>query len=377
MMEDADLQISGGRFSATYVISGSPAEAKQVAQAICVEQTVEFPEDLLPRAIREHVLGRIESLQESSPGRWQAVISFADETVGGLLPQLLNVLFGNVSLMPGIRLQEVALSEGVLRHFPGPRFGRTGLRALLGVEGRPILSTALKPMGMSSRQLARMAYAFAVGGVDMIKDDHGLADQPFAPWKERVALCAEAVREANARTGRRSIYMPNLTGPAPSLLDRAHEAQEAGAGGLLVSPGLVGWDTMRSLAADPDLSLPVMSHPAFLGSFVTRPESGASHLALFGQWMRLAGADAVIYPNYGGRFSFSRSECLEIVRGTELAMGHVLPALPAPGGGMRLDRVPELRATYGEQVILLIGGDLFRGGDLEASSRRFLDMLTR
>jgi hypothetical protein len=37
--------------------------------------------------------------------------------------------------------------------------------------------TALKPMGSTTAELAKMAYDFAKGGIDIIKDDHGLADQ--------------------------------------------------------------------------------------------------------------------------------------------------------------------------------------------------------
>lgn len=56
-----------------------------------------------------------------------------------------------------------------------------------------------------------------------------------------------------------------------------------------------------------------MKIPLFLGSYVTGRNSGISHSALFGQITRLARADAVIYPNFGGRFSFNRKECESIV----------------------------------------------------------------
>jgi ribulose-bisphosphate carboxylase large chain len=31
-----------------------------------------------------------------------------------------------------------------------------------------------------------MAHACALGGIDIIKDDHGLSDQPFCRYEERV-----------------------------------------------------------------------------------------------------------------------------------------------------------------------------------------------
>ena len=38
-----------------------------------------------------------------------------------------------------------------------------------------------------------MAYDFAKGGIDLIKDDHGLANQNYAPYEERVRACCAAV----------------------------------------------------------------------------------------------------------------------------------------------------------------------------------------
>jgi ribulose-bisphosphate carboxylase large chain len=87
---------------------------------------------------------------------------------------------------------------------------------------------------------------------------------------------------------------------------------------------------------------------------------------------RLAGADATIYPSFGGRFGFTREECLSIVRGTDMDMGPVRSIFPVPGGGMRLDRVPEMLEAYGREVILLIGGGLMTPASaLIENCRRF------
>lgn len=396
MLPNPSLQLSGERFRVTYLLMGSEAEAREKAAAICLEQTVEFPDELTPPGdIRQKVVGRVESFGQAlpveplspagpaesfslvRPERWEAVISYAAETVGGELTQLLNVIFGNSSIKPSIRVQRLDLPETMLAEFRGPRFGREGLREYLNVRDRPLLCTALKPMGLSAADLAELTYQFALGGIDIIKDDHGLADQPFAPFEERVALCAEAVQRANRETGRRSIYMPNVSAPADRIVERALFARRMGAGGLLVSPGLVGMDAMRMLADDDRVALPIMSHPALQGSFVTSPESGISHGALFGQIARLAGADATIFPNYGGRFAFSKAECQSIADATRAPLGAIRPIFPAPGGGMSLECVPDMLQLYGRDVIFLIGGGLFRAGsDLVKNCRYFLGMIS-
>ena len=87
--------------------------------------------------------------------------------------------------------------------------------------------------------------------------------------------------------------------------------------------------------------------------------------------MRLAGADMSIYPNCGGRFSFSTDECHAIADRLVAPMGAISPAFPSPGGGMTLARVPEIVEFYGPDVTLLIGGDLHRGEDLTTTAAAF------
>ncbi len=52
-------------------------------------------------------------------------------------------------------------------------------------------------------------------------------------------------------------------------------------------------------------------------------------------------------------------------------MGGLEPIFPAPGGGMGLDQIPGMLATYGRELIFLIGGALHRGEDLVETSAYF------
>lgn len=379
MLLPTSLDLSGERFSVVYRLTGDEALARVKAEDICIEQTVEFPADLIPEDdIRRHIFGQIESFRPLDEGRYEAVISYAVETASFELTQLLNVIFGNISLKPGIRVERLDLSTSLLNSFKGPRFGREGWREVLNTPKRPLLCSALKPMGFSATALADMAYKFALGGVDLIKDDHGLANQSFSPFKERVERCVEAVERANRETGYNCAYLPNVTAPTDKLVEQSLLAKEAGAGALVVAPGLIGLDSMRMLVDDDRINLPIMSHPAFQGSYVTSPENGLSHFVLFGQMARLAGADATVYPNWGGRFSFSRAECASIVEGSAVPMGHLKPIFPAPGGGMSMKRVPEMLELYGREVIFLMGGGLHQySPDLTANCRYFRELVEK
>lgn len=372
------LELSGERFRAIYDIKGTADEAAATAEEICIEQTIEFPPDLVRRQdILQGIIAEVVSLEARGDDLSRATVEFPLEVAGGELPQLLNALFGNISLRPGIRLVDLELPPALLRWFRGPRFGRRGLREALGVHDRPLIASALKPMGLSPGELAELAAAFVEGGVDIIKDDHGLANQSFCPYEERVRRCAEAVTSAAARRGRPCLYFANATGPARALSDNARIAREAGAAGVVLAPGLAGFDAMAELAVDDELELMVMSHPSLLGSFTASRSSGIAQGVLYGLLNRLAGADVAIFPNAGGRFTFTERDCRDIVAGCERELPGIAASLPAPAGGMSVGRIGEMVEFYGREVILLIGGDLHRHGATVADgARKALEQVT-
>jgi ribulose-bisphosphate carboxylase large chain len=361
MISATQIDLSGDRFKVTYALTGNRQEVDRRAGHICVEQTIEFPQELVgDDDIRNHIIGQIESVEPAGENCWDITISYAIESSAFNLPQLLNVMFGNISLEPGICLKRFDLPSSLSSQFKGPRFGITGLRELCGEPDMPLLCSALKPMGRSAEQLAEYAYKFALGGIHFIKDDHGICNQPFSPFKERVQRCVEAVDKANAETGLHCQYIPTLNAPAHELFDDALWAKEQGVGGLMLLPGISGFDTMRAIADDERIALPILGHPALLGSYVTAPTSGIAPAALFGQIMRLAGADVTIYPNYGGRFSFSKDVCMSIAQAAREQMGAQKPIFPSPGGGMNFSNVPEMIESYGRDIMFLIGGALHK-----------------
>ncbi len=355
------------RIHVTYKYVGE--DPKAIADVIRAEQTIEFPYELAPSWIQEEVVGKVEEISSTDNQNHLITISYNPDVTGGELNQFLNVLWGNVSLFPGIKIIDLKLPNLFLEKFKGPRFGISGLRELTGAQTRPFVSTALKPMGSDAASLAEMARTLALAGFDLVKDDHSLANQPWATWKERVTLVSRAVKEANAITGKNCLYAPSLNLAFDQIIDAAHTAKELGAGALLVLPGITGFDSLRLLAADDSLALPIQGHPAMLGSLVTSKSEGISHGIVMGTLMRLAGADISIFPNVGGRFSFTMEQCLEITDRSRENLGILKPILISPAGGMTLDRIPEMIDMYGRDTALLIGGALSRGSLADNAAR--------
>jgi ribulose-bisphosphate carboxylase large chain len=366
--------ISGERFLVSYRLKGNEKKALSIAKDICLEQTVEFPEELInDEFIKNNIMGKIESFNKISEGTFKADISFAVETSAFELTQFINVIFGNISLKPGIRIVNINLPIGFTKHFNGPKFGIDGLRRILNIHNKPIIASALKPMGMSTKEFAELAYLYAKGGINIIKDDHGLSNQSFSLFKDRVRSCTKAIAKADIETGNKTLYFPNITAPFGEILERADFARNNNAGGFLISPAITGFDCMKHISVSFDR--PIMSHPAFAGVYISGT-SGFTHGAFFGQLTRLAGADAVVYPNFGGRFSFTKAQCRDIVKGTSCEMAHIKKIFPAPGGGMNFSNIPEMASFYGKDVIYLMGGGLFkRSPDLVKNCKELIKLI--
>ncbi len=89
MIEPTTLTVSGDRLKATYEFHGPVADAEARANALRVEQTIEFPADLVPDDdIQREIVGRIEAIEVVRDDLAHAVISYAVETTGYELPQL-------------------------------------------------------------------------------------------------------------------------------------------------------------------------------------------------------------------------------------------------------------------------------------------------
>ena len=358
------------RFEVTYrIFADDQRDAEDRAANIVLEDTLEIPRDVVPSGyIEDVVLGQVEQVKQESENSWLASARYHIDAVGHELPQLLNVILGNASILKGVKAITFRGNGDIRTRFPGARFGVEGMRTLTGRENGGYVCPVIKPQGSSSEQLAKLCYLTARAGADIVKEDHGLANQDAAPFRDRVRLCSDAVARANAeRTAEgdktQSLYFANIGGHGDAVHELAFFAQEAGAHGILLIPGLYGFDAMNRLAQDPDFTLPIMAHPSHLGPYVLSPDTGYGHGMLFGDLMRLSGADISVFPNHGGRFGFSVDECEEIVSRCQSSDGPGKPILPSPGGGMSLDRLGDMKMLYGEDCVYLLGGSLLRFGD--------------
>jgi ribulose-bisphosphate carboxylase large chain len=330
-------------------------------ESLLLEQTVELPRKALRDPfVLENIVGRLALVEPIAGDLHRAVIDFPIIATADDPAQFLNVLFGNSSIQSHVQLADFELPTdwpGRKLTLPGPNFGAEGLRKAVKVPERALTSTALKPIGLTNERLAFLCGLFAQAGIDIIKDDHGLANHSFHPFEDRVMACQKAVREANKATGRHSIYAPNLTGTPQVVLEQLKFAQDEGVGAVMIAPMLLGLPWFAEVVAR-HASVPILGHPSFGGATRIAPE------LLYGKIFPLYGADTTIYANFGGRFAYSRETCGALARElTKPSIPGLTPTLPMPAGGIKYHQVADVLSFYGKDVILLIGGGLYEAGD--------------
>ena len=354
-----------GLFSVTYHVRGSAAEIEARARGIAVEQSVEMPVAAIrDQAVLSEIVGRVERIEDLGDGVFAVGIGLAVATVGDDAGQLLNMAFGNTSLHDDVVLADIAIPDPLVRVFGGPRHGIAGLRARLGLPRRALTASALKPQGLASGALAALAEQMARGGLDFIKDDHGLADQAYARFAERVRACAAGVAAGVRASGHPTRYVPSLSGNLDQMRAQAGLALDLGLDCVLVAPMICGFSTLQALVREfPGLAW--LAHPSMGGAARIAPE------LLIGKLFPLLGADAVIFPSFGGRFGYSRRTCRRLAENARGGVG-MRAALPVAAGGMTLDRTGEILDFYGPDTMLLIGGNLLMAGArISAEAERF------
>lgn len=338
--------------TATYRIR-TDGSVEERAEALALEQTAELPrEALFGEAGRHGLAGRVATIDPDPGGGHRVSIAYPAAAAADDPAQLLNLLFGNASLQSDVEFLDIELPDSLLELLGGPGHGIEGIRQTTGVGDRPLSCAALKPMGLGPEALGAICSTLATAGIDVIKDDHGLADSRYCPLEARTAACLAAIERAAETTGRKVVYAPNLIGSPAALARQLDTAERLGASAVVVAPLVVGLPAFHELARR--ATLPILAHPALAGG----PRI-ASPL-LLGTLFRLYGADAVVFPHAGGRFPFDEGLCGELADRLRRPWAGIRPALPVPAGGMSVERVREMVGFYGTDVMLLVGGTLYR-----------------
>src|SRR6516164_1920504 len=123
----------------TYHIRCEASAAEERARAVAVEQSVEMPVDAIEdERLRREIVGEVREVRDLGSGVFEAVIALNAETVGRDAGQLLNMLYGNASILEDVSLVDAVLPRELVEVFGGPRQGFAELRARVGAGKRAL-----------------------------------------------------------------------------------------------------------------------------------------------------------------------------------------------------------------------------------------------
>lgn len=281
-------------------------------------------------------------------------IQYPTHNVSPDFSSILTTTFGKLSLDPSVHLVDVSLPDELAPAFPGAKFGVDGVRDLLGVHDRPLAMSIFKGViGRDLSFLTTQLHDQFAGGIDLVKDDEILYDNPLTPSLERARIGAEVIRAHHEETGRTVLYAVTLSGPVTTLREQAKRLIDAGATALLFNVYTYGLDALRELAKDPDIPVPILAHPAFAGALT----GSIRHSLLLGKLIRLAGADLTLFPSPYGSLATPRDEALRI-RDNVASSSRVRPILAVPSAGIHPGLVPDLIRDFGRDVVINAGGGI-------------------
>src|SRR5437588_314001 len=167
-----------------------------------------------------------------------------------------------------------------------------------------------------------------------------IAEKQPGLFEVRIALATETVGDdagqlINMLFGNTSLHEDVVWHDLELPRRQIAMAKQAGVDTVMVAPMIMGLANFHRLVRD-NPALAFIAHPSMAGAARIAPP------LLIGKLFRVLGADAVVFPNHGGRFGYSPDTCRAVARETRDERDGLRPALPVPAGGMTVARVAEM-----------------------------------
>ncbi len=269
------------------------------------------------------------------------------------------------------REKDIQFPAALLRSFPGPQFGISGVRKFMKIKNRPLTATVPKPkVGMTTAEHADVLFNSWLGGVDFGKDDENLTSQGFNKFEPRVKTCLKLRDKAERITGERKSYFINITADSRTMEKRAKFVADAGGEYVMVDICTAGWaglQHVREICSD--YKLAIHAHRAFHAAFDRNPFHGLTMLTL-AKCARLVGVDNLHIGTVLGKLVGTLAEVQRLhaeVAASSVASaspllgqnwGSVKPILPVSSGGLHPGLVPAVMKILGPNICLQAGGGI-------------------
>lgn len=304
------------------------------------------------------ILGIYETSFEDEAPIFILRLSFPTVNFGNSISMMLTALVGNdVSTSLAVRLVALEYPDAHLDGYTGPKLNMANLRGITGVEAkRPLVLNMIKPCtGFSPEEGAKLFREVALGGVDMIKDDELLGSPSYNQVKDRVKLYLKEAQEVSDITGKRTLYIPNISGTPKQIAENVEAILDAGARACLFNFIHSGLDILKEVCDQFGEDLFIMGHYAGSSVFAGMA-TGISDAVMVGTLPRLCGAGAVMtmMPNRSQKVALYNY--LQTIQAQVLDLGHITPMIPTVGGGITPQDLTGIQKELGSNSIIGIGG---------------------
>lgn len=230
------------------------------------------------------------------------------------------------------------------------------LRNITGVWNRPLILNMIKPcIGFDAETGARFFKEVALGGVDLVKDDELLTNPDYCLVQERIKSYQKASDEAYEVTGKRTIYVPNITDQPSKMREHAKFAIETGVKACLINFVFTGMDAFAEICREFDDKLFIIGHYAGVG-VLQGERCGVSNKVNLGILPRIAGADAVMTMYSKITDTKGRMEYYQNIQQQMSSIPGTHKFVTTVGGGITPLDIPEIALELGSDVIIGIGG---------------------
>ena len=352
-MQAAEI-MAGEQSSGTFrPVPGETAELK-IRAAARVEKLM-----MLESVSKPSLLGSVPSVDQRKWWRANLTLSWPLDNLGPSLPNLITTIAGNLfELQPlsGIRLKDLRLPSAFSTNYAGPKFGCEGTRKLMGIYGRPLIGTIIKPsVGLSAKETGMLVSQLCAGGIDFIKDDELQANGPSCPFEDRVIEVMRAVNNAADKMGHKVMVAFNLTGEIDEMRRRHDFVHKQG--GTCVMVNLMAAGMAGMIALGHHTNLPIHAHRAGWGALTREPLLGWSYPAWSKLW-RLAGADHMHVSGLDNKFTEPNESVIESARSlNDPLFSHApMSALPVFSSGQTVRQAAATLEAVGSSDLLVAAG---------------------
>jgi ribulose-bisphosphate carboxylase large chain len=341
----------------TFYVEPEGVSIKEVAGGVAAESSVgTWTELTTVKPYVESLAARVFSIEGN-----EAKIAYPVELFEpGNMPNVLSSVAGNVfglRLLRNLRLTDVKFSRPLVKSFKGPQYGVEGIRKLVGVQGRPLVGTIIKPkLGLKTIDHAKVAYEAWLGGCDIVKDDENLSSQSFNLFEERLAKTLESRDRAEEETGEKKVYLINITSGTKEMLHRAELVLRHGGEYVMIDILTCGFAALQTFR-DQGFQLVIHAHRAGHAAFTKNPLHGIS-MQVISRVARVIGVDQLHVGTVVGKMFETKEEVAENCDALTEEMFELKSVLPVASGGLHPRLIPALMEFFGKDFVIQAGGGI-------------------